>query len=114
MILNIIPLQGRVIFSSGSPFPPVVINGKRFKTGQANNCLAFPGIALGALSMRARNLPEDLYLSVAHVLANFPSEETLATGNLYPLTSEVNDLSFAVAMSVANFLIEKSECHPHN
>ncbi|XP_034476892.1 NADP-dependent malic enzyme-like [Drosophila innubila] len=106
--------EGRVIFSSGSPFPPVVVNGKRFTTGQANNCLAFPGIALGALSMRARHLPDEIYLKVAHVLANYPSEESLKTGNLYPLISEVNDLSFSVAMSVADFLDKNnlSNVHP--
>jgi len=98
-----------VIFSSGSPFPPVVINGKRFTTGQANNCLAFPGIALGALSMRARYLPDEIYLTVAHVLANYTSEESLMNGNLYPLISEMNELSFAVAVSVALFLDKNGE-----
>lgn len=106
--------EGRVIFSSGSPFPPVVINGKRFTTGQANNCLAFPGIALGALSMRARYLPDEIYLTVAHVLANYTSEESLMNGNLYPLISEMNELSFAVATSVALFLDKNdlSNLHP--
>ncbi|KAL7737642.1 hypothetical protein ACLKA6_007750 [Drosophila palustris] len=106
--------EGRVIFSSGSPFPPVVIDGKRFTTGQANNCLSFPGIALGALSLRARHLPDEIYLSVAHVLANYTSDEHLQTGNLYPPISEVNDLSFSVAMSVASYLENNnlSNLHP--
>ncbi|XP_060655824.1 NADP-dependent malic enzyme-like [Drosophila nasuta] len=106
--------EGRVIFSSGSPFPPVVINGKRHITGQANNCLVFPGIALGALSMRARHLPHQVFLNVARVVANYTSDEDLDSGNLYPPIREVNDLSFQVALNVAKFLEENdlSNLHP--
>ncbi|XP_034650262.1 NADP-dependent malic enzyme-like isoform X2 [Drosophila subobscura] len=98
--------EGRVLYCSGSPFPPVVFNGKRFTPAQANNCLVFPGIALGAICARARFLPDDIYAEVAATLAKSTSEERLAAGSLYPAIREAHNLALDVGVAVAKYLFE--------
>lgn len=101
--------QGRVIFCSGSPFPPVVYNGKRHITGQANNALVFPGIALGAICFFAKTLPSEIYLDVAHTLAQFTTDEQLKDGILYPPMANVEKVSTAVAKAIGCYLIKHGE-----
>ena len=39
--------DGRALVGTGSPFPPVEINGKPVRISQVNNSFIFPGLALG-------------------------------------------------------------------
>ncbi|ALC41686.1 Menl-2, partial [Drosophila busckii] len=97
---------GRAIYSSGSPFPPVQFEGKRLVPGQANNCLVFPGIALGAICMRARHMPSEIYSVAAHRLAKHTPDKSLASGNMYPSLNAANEVSLGIALDVAKYLIE--------
>lgn len=95
--------DGRVIFSSGSPFKPVVLpDGSVRRPGQGNNAYVFPGIGLGALAAKASTLPDELFLTAAAALAGFVSEDDLAEGALYPRLSEIRRVSEAIAFAVAD------------
>jgi malate dehydrogenase (oxaloacetate-decarboxylating)(NADP+) len=93
---------GRAIFTSGSPFAPVVHEGKTFRPAQGNNAYVFPGIGLGAVACRARTLPDDLFLTAARALAGLVRESDLEHGALYPPLAEIRKISLAIAVSVAN------------
>lgn len=95
--------DGRVIFSSGSPFKPVVLpDGSVRRPGQGNNAYVFPGIGLGALAAKASTLPDEIFLTAAAALAGFVSEDDLAEGALYPRLSEIRRVSEAIAFAVAD------------
>ncbi len=97
----------RAIFSSGSPFKPVVFaDGTVRRPGQGNNAYVFPGIGLGALAAKAKSLPDELFLTGAHALAAFVTEQDLDAGALYPKLSDIRSVSHAIALAVAERAFE--------
>ncbi len=99
--------DGRVIFASGSPFPPVVLqDGQTLHPGQGNNAYVFPGIGLGAVAIEATRVTDPMFLAAARALADEVSEEELAMGSVYPPLNRIRDLSLSVATSVAEAAYE--------
>lgn len=93
--------RGKAVFTSGSPFGKYTYNGQEFYPGQGNNAYVFPGIGLGAVSCRARIIPEDFFLAAAHTLAKMVEEKHLRKGSLYPPLRDIRKISLAIATSVA-------------
>lgn len=92
--------EGRVIFSSGSPFPPVEFNGKTYYPGQGNNAYIFPGVALGVIATGTHHIPDDMFLIAAQELAKFVEQTDLEKGSLYPPLSKIKEVSMRIAIGV--------------
>jgi malate dehydrogenase (oxaloacetate-decarboxylating)(NADP+) len=92
---------GSAIFASGSPFDPVVWNGKRFAPGQGNNAYIFPGVGLGVIASRARLVTDEMFFAAAKALAARVEESDLAVGRVYPVLSDVRKVSVDIACAVA-------------
>ena len=92
---------GRAIFASGSPFAPVNCAGRVLRPAQGNNAYVFPGIGLGALSCRARTLPDELFLAAARALAALVRQSDLDAGAVYPPLRQIRKISVAIAVGVA-------------
>lgn len=92
--------QGRVIFSSGSPFPPVEYEGKTYYPGQGNNAYIFPGVALGVIATGTHHIPDDMFLIAAQELAKTVEQTDLDKGSLYPPLNKIKDVSMRIAIGV--------------
>ncbi|XP_018789364.1 PREDICTED: NADP-dependent malic enzyme isoform X2 [Bactrocera latifrons] len=99
--------DGRVVFSSGSPFPPVEMNGKTFYPGQGNNAYIFPGIALGVITTGTHHISDDMFLIAARELANFVDQSDLDRGSLYPPLNAVREVSMRIAEGVTKCAYDK-------
>ena len=94
--------DGRVVFASGSPFPPIDLGtGRSWRPGQGNNAYVFPGVGLGAVGCRARKVTDSMFLAAAQALADAVKPDDLAAGALYPPLRDVRVVSLAIAAKVA-------------
>lgn len=97
--------NGAAVVGTGSPFPPVELNGVTYHIGQCNNAFAFPGIGLGASVVRARWLPDDVFAAAAGAVHECTAPGSGPGASIYPPISRLREVSRAVAVSVARTLV---------
>ncbi len=93
--------DGRALIGTGSPFPPVEINGRSVRISQTNNSYIFPGLALGILVSRSRRVTDGMIMAAAKTLASLSPAATDSTAPLLPPVGDSRMIGLAVAEAVA-------------
>jgi malic enzyme len=93
--------DGRAVVATGSPFAPVRVGGRDRVVGQANNVFVFPGIGLGTIIARAREVTDGMLLTAAEALSQLVTQERLEAGAMYPNLQELRSISREIALAVA-------------
>jgi malate dehydrogenase (oxaloacetate-decarboxylating) len=93
--------DGRAIIGTGSPFAPVVRDGKSIKIDQTNNAYIFPGVGLGVIAAKARRVSDTMFMAAALALAAASPTRQDKNASLLPPVSALREVSFAVALAVA-------------
>ena len=92
---------GRAVIGTGSPFPPLIRNGVKFKVDQTNNSYIFPGVGLGAVAVKARRVTDTMFMAAAKALAAASPARDDPANNLLPPVTALRDVAFAVALATA-------------
>lgn len=85
-----------IVFAMANPVPEImpevakkagafiVGTGRSDYPNQINNVLAFPGVFKGALSVRAKDINDDMKLAASYALAGILTDEELSVDNIIP------------------------------
>jgi malic enzyme len=99
--------EGRALVATGSPFEPVPMgDGTARLVGQANNVFVFPGVGLGAIVSRTREVTDRMFLTAAMTLTDMIPPARLKQGALYPRLADLRQISRAIAIAVATEAVE--------
>jgi malate dehydrogenase (oxaloacetate-decarboxylating) len=103
---------GKAIVATGSPFDPVELNGKRFRIGQGNNALIFPGVGLGVTVARARRVTDGMFLDAAKALAALVTQEDLDDTAVFPDLTRIRECSHSVACATVRRAVVDGHAEP--
>ncbi len=100
--------DGRAIFASGSPFPPIEIAGHHFVPGQGNNVYIFPAMGMAVYATEASRVTDEMFIVAARAVAEQVTDNDLAAGLIYPPQSRILEASLHVAERVAGLIFDRS------
>jgi malate dehydrogenase (oxaloacetate-decarboxylating) len=98
---------GSATVATGSPFAPVEYMGVRYRTGQANDALLFPGVGLGEVVARATRVTDGMLLDAAKTLADMTTAADLEDGAVCPELRRIRECSHAVACATIRRAVEE-------
>ncbi|MGA7831643.1 MAG: NAD-dependent malic enzyme [Terracidiphilus sp.] len=93
--------EGRALVGTGSPFDPVLVNGKPVRISQVNNSFIFPGLALGILVSRSTRVSDAMIMASAKALAGLSPALVASGAPLLPPIADCRKVSLVVAQAVA-------------
>lgn len=97
--------EGKAIFASGSPFPPVTFGDSVFYPSQGNNMFIFPAVGLAASIAGAKTISDALFYTASKALANTVTAEQLSRGEVYPPVADIREVTTIVATAIVQKLV---------
>lgn len=104
--------DGRALVGTGSPFPPVEVNGRLVRIAQINNSYIFPGLALGILVSKARRVTDNMIMAAAKTLASLAPARTARNEALLPPIADSRKVGLIVGEAVAEQAVADGVAEP--
>jgi malate dehydrogenase (oxaloacetate-decarboxylating) len=91
---------GRAFVGSGSPCPPVEIDGRTVQIGQGNNAFIFPAVGLAALVTKSRRIDHTWLTAAAEAVADTVTQPETRSGLIYPDIARLPEVLSEVAAAL--------------
>lgn len=96
--------DGKALIATGSPFPKVTYRGKIYHPSQCNNVYIYPGLGLGLVVSKSREVLDSMFIAAAKVL----SRHSKGTENsIFPGFSSLRKVSREIAIEVARIALRE-------
>ena len=93
--------SGRVLVATGSPYPPLDLDGRQVPVAQSNNVFIFPAVGLGVLAARARRVTNSMFDAAARALGELSPAATDPHAPLLPRATQLRAAAAHIASAVA-------------
>ncbi|MFF4983007.1 NAD-dependent malic enzyme [Streptomyces sp. NPDC001046] len=77
--------DGRALIATGSPFPPLTVDGHRVPVAQSNNVYVFPAVGLAVTASRATRVTDRMLVAAARAVADCAVRAADGSGGPVPL-----------------------------
>lgn len=98
--------DGKAVFASGSPYPPVHYGGRTFVPGQGNNVYIFPAMGMAIYATSATRVTDEMFIVAARALSEQITQGYLDSGLIYPPQKEILPASLKVAAKIAEYIFD--------
>jgi malate dehydrogenase (oxaloacetate-decarboxylating) len=92
--------DGKALVATGIPSRPFTYKGITYAIGQANNALLYPGLGLGTIVARARQISDGMFMAAARAVASLVDVHQPGASVL-PHVENLREVSATVAVEVA-------------
>jgi malate dehydrogenase (oxaloacetate-decarboxylating) len=106
--------DGAAVVGTGSPFPPVTLNGVTHEIGQGNNVLIFPGVGLGALAVKAHRLTDGAFAAAGEAVHRCTPITGRRGEPIFPPLARLREVSLEVALAVGKALVAEGAAGPRS
>ena len=91
---------GRALIATGSPYPPLEIDGRQVPVAQSNNVYIFPAMGLAVTAARATRVTDNMLVAAAKALGTAAAKHG-ASGTLLPPIGTMREVAYEVALAAA-------------
>lgn len=99
--------EGRAVFASGSPFPPVRYRDRTLVPGQCNNMYIFPAMGLAIYATQATRITDEMFIAAAQAVAEQVTAAELGSGLIYPPQSAILKTEAHAAKRIAEVIFAR-------
>ncbi|HEX3783721.1 MAG TPA: NAD-dependent malic enzyme [Pseudonocardiaceae bacterium] len=97
--------DGRALIATGSPYPPLEVDGRQVPVAQSNNVYIFPAMGLAVTAAKARRVTDNMLVAAAQALGAAAAKDG-ASGTLLPPIGTMREVAYEVALAAALAAVE--------